>query len=110
MSIRYADQSDACDLTERAAFSIGSGSVKVRKYTNCSVQFRFALCDFEKHGLGQVRLRFDKISVKPVYKTPIRVRFDSVIFAFEKTSIINTLDSFEKSFCFPEAFRDALVK
>ena len=42
MSIGYADQSDACDLTERAAFSIGS--VKVRKYSNYSVQLRFALC------------------------------------------------------------------
>ena len=25
-----------------------------------------------------VRLRFDKNSVKPVYKTPVRVRFDSL--------------------------------
>ena len=58
----------------------------------------------------QVRLRFDKISVKPVYKTPVRVRFDSLVFAIAKTSIMNTLDSFEKSFCIPEAFRDALVK
>ena len=56
MSIGYADQSDACDLTERAAFS-GSGSVKVRKYSNYSVQFRFALCDFEKYRSGLVRAR-----------------------------------------------------
>ena len=26
----------------------------------------------------RVRLRFDKNSVKPVYKTPVRVRFDSL--------------------------------
>ena len=58
----------------------------------------------------QVRLRFDKISVKPIYKTPVRLRFDSRVFAFGKTSIINTLDSFEKSCCIPEAFRDVLVK
>ena len=57
MSIGYADQSDACDLTERAAFSIGSGSVKVRKYSNYSVQFRFVLCDFGKYGLGSVKNR-----------------------------------------------------
>ena len=57
MSIGYADQSDACDLTERAAFSIGSGSVKVRKYSNYSVQFRFALCDFEKYGSDSVKVR-----------------------------------------------------
>ena len=29
---------------------IGSGSVKVLKYSNYSVQFRFALFDFEKYG------------------------------------------------------------
>ena len=57
MSIGYADQSDACDLTEQAAFSIGSGSVKVLKYLNYSVQFRFALCDFEKDGSGSVKVR-----------------------------------------------------
>ena len=57
MSISNADQSDSCDLTERATFSIGSGSVKVRKYSNYSVQFRFALCDFEKYGSGSVKVR-----------------------------------------------------
>ena len=46
-------QSDACDLTERAAFS----SVQVRKYLNYSVQFRLALCDFEKYGSGSVKVR-----------------------------------------------------
>ena len=55
-----------------------------------------------------VQLRLDKNSVKPVYKTP--VRFDSLVFAFGKTSIINTLNSFEKSCCIPKAFRDALVE
>ena len=35
--------------------------------------------------------------------------FEKTVFAFGKTSIINTLDSFEKSCCIPEAFRDALV-
>ena len=57
MSIGYADQSDACDLTERAAFSIGSGSVKIRTYSNYSVPFRFALYDFEKCGSGSVKVR-----------------------------------------------------
>ena len=57
IAIGYANQSDACDLSERAAFSIGSGSVKVRKYSNYSVQFRFALCDFEKYGSGSVKVR-----------------------------------------------------
>ena len=56
MSVGYADQNDACDLTERAAFAIGSGSVKVRKYSNYSVHFRFALCDFEKYGSGSTKL------------------------------------------------------
>ena len=55
-------------------FPIGSGSDKVLKYLNYSVQFQFALCDFEKYG--SVSVRFDKNSVKPVYKTPVRVRFD----------------------------------
>ena len=55
MSIGYADQSDASDLTERAAFSIGS--VTVRKYSHYSVQFRFALGDFEKYGSGSVKVR-----------------------------------------------------
>ena len=55
MSIGYADQSDACDLMERAAFSIGS--VKIRKYSNYSVQFRFAFCDFEKYGSGLVKVQ-----------------------------------------------------
>ena len=49
-------QSDAYDLTERVAFSIGSGSLKVRKYSNYSVQFRFALCDFEEYGSGSVKV------------------------------------------------------
>ena len=52
----------------------------------------------------QVWLRFDKISVKPVCKTPVRVRFDSLVFAFGKTSIIDTLGSFEKSCCIQEVF------
>ena len=42
---------------ERAAFSIGSGSVKVRKYSHYSVQLRFALCDFEKYGPDSVKVR-----------------------------------------------------
>ena len=53
-------QSDACDLTERAAFSIGLCSVKVCKYSNYSVQFRFVLCDFEKYGSGSVKVRQQK--------------------------------------------------
>ena len=42
----------------RAAFSISSGSVKVRKYyLNYSVQFRFALCNFEQYASGLVKVR-----------------------------------------------------
>ena len=26
-----------------------------------------------------VRLRFDKNSIKPVYKTPVQIRFDSLV-------------------------------
>ena len=62
--------------------SIGSGSVKVLKYSNYSVQFRFALCDFEKYGSVSVKVR--KNSLKPVYKTPVRVRFDSLKKRFKK--------------------------
>ena len=47
-------------------------------------------------NMVQVQLRFNKISLKPVYKTPVQVRFDYLVFAFEKTSI-NTFDSFEKA-------------
>ena len=61
------------DFTERTTFSIGSGSVKVYKYSHYSVQFPFALCDFEKNTV-QVWLRFDKTSIKSVYKTTIWVR------------------------------------
>ena len=50
-------QSDESDFTEREAFSIGSGSVMVRKNSRCSVQFRFALCDFEKYDSGSVKVR-----------------------------------------------------
>ena len=49
-------QGDASDFTERTASSIGSGSVKVRKYLHYSVQFRFALCDFEKYGSGSIKV------------------------------------------------------
>ena len=106
MSIGYIDQSYACDFTERAAFSIVRtrlrfASTQIIRFSSGSL---FAILK----NTVQVRLRFDKISVKPVYKTP--VRFDSLVFAFGKTSIINTLASFEKSCCIPEAFRDALVK
>ena len=85
-----------------------------------SVRLRFASALIIRFSSGslfailknafQVRRRFDKIRVKPVHKTPVRLRFDSLVFAFGKTSIINTLDSFKKSYCIPEAFRDALVK
>ena len=72
-------QSDACDLTERSAVSIGSGSVKVCKYSNYSGSF-FAILK------NAVRLRFDRNSVKSVHKTP--VRFDSLVF---RLRIINFL-------------------
>ena len=49
--------SDVTDFTERAAFSIESGSVKVRKYSHYSVQLRSSLCDFEKYGSGSVKVR-----------------------------------------------------
>ena len=62
---------------ERTAFSIDSGSVKIRKYSNYSVQLRFALCDFEKYGSGLVKVR-QKFR-KPVYKIPVRLRFYSLI-------------------------------
>ena len=65
-----------------------------------SVRLRFASAQIIQFSSGslfailkntvQVRLRFDKISVKPVYKTPVRGRFDSLVFAFGKTSIINS--------------------
>ena len=57
MSVGHADQSDGCDLTERAAFIIGSSSIEVRKYSHYSVQFRFAFCDFEKDDSGSVEVR-----------------------------------------------------
>ena len=109
VSFGYADQSDACDLTELAAFSIGSGSVKVRKYDIEIIRFSSGSLFAILKNTVQIRLRFDKIRVKPVYKTPVWVRFDSLVFAFGKTSKA-TLHSFEKSCCIPEAFRDALVK
>ena len=42
--------------------------------------------------------------------TEHQIALTKAVFAFEKISIINTLDSFEKSCCIPEAFRDALVE
>ena len=53
-------QSDACDFAERTVFFSGSGSVKVRKYSHYSVEFRFALNDFEKYGSGSVKLWFHR--------------------------------------------------
>ena len=57
--------------------SIGSGSVKVLKYSHYSVQSG-SLFAILKNTV-RVRLRFDKNSLKPVYKTPFRVRFDSLV-------------------------------
>ena len=34
-----------------------SGSVKVRKYSDYSIQFQFAFCNFEKCGSGSVKVR-----------------------------------------------------
>ena len=68
-------QSDGSDFTERAAFSIGSGSVKVRKYI---IRFSSGSLFAILKNTAQVWLRFDKNSVKQVYKTPVRVRFDSL--------------------------------
>ena len=59
MSVGYADESDVCDLTERAVFSIGSGSVKIRK-----VKFRFSsgsLFAILKNAV-QVRLSSTKLA------------------------------------------------
>ena len=52
-------------------------SVRVRLRFASTYIIRFALCDLK----NSVRLRFDKNSVKSVYKTPVRVRFDSLIAA-----------------------------
>ena len=79
-----------------------------------SVRLRFASTQIIQFSSGslfailknaiQVQLWFDKISVEPVYKTPVRVRFDSLVFTFGKTSFINTLDSFEESCCSQKLF------
>ena len=44
-------------FTERSAFSIGTGSVKVRKYSHYLFQFRFVLSGFETYGSGSVKVR-----------------------------------------------------
>ena len=54
------------------------GFVKVRKYSHYLVQFRIALSDVEKYNSGLVK--FEKNSVKPVYKILVRVWFDSLVF------------------------------
>ena len=38
--------SDTGDVTEQTGFLTGSDSVTIHDYSNYSVQFRFALCDF----------------------------------------------------------------
>ena len=48
-------QNDASDFAKQAAFSIGLGSVKVRKYSHYSVQFWFALGDLKKYRSVKVR-------------------------------------------------------
>ena len=58
-------------VTSRSEPLLSIGSVKVLKYSDYSVQFRFALFDFEKYGSGSVKA--DKNSLKPVYKTPVRL-------------------------------------
>ena len=72
-------------------FSIGSGSVKI--FSNTQV-FRFSSGSLFAILKIQVRfrLRFDKNSLKPVYKTPVRVRFDSL------TKIAVTACKFSKIF------------
>ena len=70
-------QSDTSDFRERAAFSIGSGSVKVRKYS--LIRFSSGSLFVILKNTVWVRIRFDKKSVKPIYKTPVWVRFDSLV-------------------------------
>ena len=75
-------QNNASDFTERAAFLIGSGSVKVRKPSAHINRFSSGSLFAILKNSAQVRLRFDKMTkntVKPVYKTPVRVRFDSPV-------------------------------
>ena len=45
----------------------------------------------------RVRLRFDKNSVKPVYKTPVRVRFDSLIKSLFDFMSINLTKMFRET-------------
>ena len=61
-------------------FSIGLGLVKVHDCSNKSFQFRFSSGLFFVILKNTVRvwLRFGKNCVKPIYKTPVRVRFDSL--------------------------------
>ena len=71
-------ESDASDFTEPAAFSIESGSVRVA--STHIMRFSSGLLFATLKNTVRVRLRFYKNSVKPVYKTPVRVRFDSLPF------------------------------
>ena len=64
-------------MTSRSEPVFSTGSVKVHDYLKYSVQFRFALVIFKI--TVRVRLRFGKNGVKPVYKTSVRVRFDSLL-------------------------------
>ena len=67
-------------LRSEPLFSVGLGSVKVLKYSNYSVSSG-SLFAILKNTVW-FRLRFDKNSLKPVHKIPVRVRFDSLVDPF----------------------------
>ena len=57
--------------------SIGLGSVKFA--STQIIRFSFGSLFAILKNAVRVRLRFDKNSLKPVYKTPVQVRFDSLL-------------------------------
>ena len=65
-------QSDASDFTERFFNRFGFAKTQIIRFSSGSL---FAILT----STVGVRLRFDKNSVKPVYKTSVRVRFDSLV-------------------------------
>ena len=66
-------------------------------FQSVRVRLRFASTDIIRFSSGllfailkntvRVRLRFDKNSVKPVYKTPVRVLFDSLLSSGNKNNL-----------------------
>ena len=70
-------------VTSRSEPPFQSVRVRLRIASTHIIWFSSGLLFAILKNTVRIRLRFDKNSVKPVYKTPFRVRFDSLVCGIE---------------------------